>query len=109
MRFFMGQFSGTCVLITGGGSGIGLATAKLFLQAGATVAIAGRDQQKLEAAAKQLGRERLSCHAADVADPAQAKNLAQAVEKKLGKIDILVNNAGTNIKERTFRQLTPEV
>jgi NADP-dependent 3-hydroxy acid dehydrogenase YdfG len=106
----MAQFSGTCVLITGGGSGIGLATAKLFLQAGASVAIAGRNQQKLDAAAKQLaGAERLSRHAADVADPVQAKNLVEAVEKKLGKIDILVNNAGTNIKERSFRQLTPEV
>lgn len=106
----MGQFSGSNVLITGGGSGIGLAVAKLFLQAGAGVAIAGRNQQKLDDSARQLGGgDRLSCHAADIADPDQAKGLVQAVEKKLGKIDILVNSAGTNVKERTFRQLTPEV
>jgi len=105
----MAQFSGTCVLITGGGSGIGLATAKLFLQAGARVAIAGRDKQKLDTAAKELGGECLTTHAADIADPAQAKSLVHAVEKQLGKIDILVNNAGTNVKERSFRQLTPEV
>ena len=106
----MTSFTGTCVLITGGGSGIGLATAKLFLEAGASVAIAGRDKKKLDDAARQIGGgQRLSCHAADVSDPAQAKALVQAVEKKLGKIDILVNNAGTNIKDRTFRQLTPEV
>ena len=106
----MGQFSGSNVLITGGGSGIGLAVAKLFLQAGAGVAIAGRNQQKLDDSARQRGGgDRLSCHAADIADPDQAKGLVQAVEKKLGKIDILVNSAGTNVKERTFRQLTPEV
>lgn len=106
----MAQFFGTHVLITGGGSGIGLACAKLFLEAGATVSIAGRDQQKLDNSAKELrGGERISCHAADIADPEQAKVMVQAVEKKFGKIDILVNNAGTNIKDRTFRQLTPEV
>ena len=106
----MAQFSGTHVLITGGGSGIGLACAKLFLEAGATVSIAGRDRQKLDNSAKELrGGERLSCHAADVSDPDQAKSMVRAVEKKFGKIDVLVNNAGTNIKDRTFRQLTPEV
>jgi NADP-dependent 3-hydroxy acid dehydrogenase YdfG len=106
----MAQFSGTHVLITGGGSGIGLATAKLFLQAGAAVAIAGRDKKKLEDSSKRLGGgDRLSCHAADIADPEQAKSLVQSVEKKLGRIDILVNNAGTNVKERTFRELTPAV
>ena len=106
----MAQFTGTHVLITGGGSGIGLACAKLFLEAGATVSIAGRDKKKLDDRAKELrGGERLSCHAADIADPDQAKSMVQAVENKFGKINILVNNAGTNIKDRTFRQLTPEV
>src|SRR5688572_4535357 len=106
----MTNFQGKSVLITGGGSGIGQAAARLFLQAGASVAIAGRDQQKLDAAAKQIGGEgRVLCHAADVSDPEQAAALIRAVEKRFGKVDILVNNAGTNIKERTFRELTPEV
>jgi NADP-dependent 3-hydroxy acid dehydrogenase YdfG len=105
----MAQFTGTHVLITGGGSGIGLGCAKLFHEAGATVAIAGRDKKKLDDSARQLGGERIASFAADVSDPDQAKSLVQAVEKKFGKIDILVNNAGTNIKDRTFRQLTPEV
>ena len=106
----MQSLTGSSVLITGGGSGIGLATAKLFLEAGAAVAIAGRSKQKLDAGAKTLSSPaRLSCHAADISEPEQAKSLVQTVEKKLGKIDILVNNAGTNVKDRSFRQLTPEV
>jgi NADP-dependent 3-hydroxy acid dehydrogenase YdfG len=106
----MTSLQGKSVLITGGGSGIGLAAAKLFLQAGADVAIAGRDQKKLDAAAQQIGgAARIMCHAADVSEPEQAAALVRAVEKRFGKIDILVNNAGTNIKERTFRELTPEI
>ena len=105
----MANFQGKSVLITGGGSGIGLAAARLFFQAGASVAIAGRDGKKLDAAAKEIGGgERIMCHAADVSDAEQAAALVRAVEKRFGKIDILVNNAGTNLKERTFRELTPE-
>jgi NADP-dependent 3-hydroxy acid dehydrogenase YdfG len=104
------SLTGKSVLITGGGSGIGLAAAKLFLGAGASVAIAGRGQDRLDAAAQVLGGgARLMSHAADVSDPQQAKKLVEAVEERFGKIDILVNNAGANIKERTFRELTPEV
>ena len=106
----MATFDGKAILITGGGSGIGLASAKLFLEQGARVLIAGRDPAKLEAAAKQLGGgDRILVHAADVADPAQAQALVRAALQRLGKIDVLVNNAGTNIKERAFRELTPEV
>jgi NADP-dependent 3-hydroxy acid dehydrogenase YdfG len=97
------------VLITGGGSGMGLASAKLFLEAGAHVVIAGRNAKKLADAAKSLdGGAQLTTHVADVSVPEQAKALVAAAEKTLGRIDILVNNAGANIKERTFRQLTPE-
>jgi NADP-dependent 3-hydroxy acid dehydrogenase YdfG len=47
-------------------------------------------------------------HAADVSLPEQAAALIRAVEIRFGKIDVLVNNAGTNLKERTFRELTPD-
>src|SRR4051794_31830655 len=105
----MAQLTGKTALVTGGGSGIGLAVARLFLGAGARVAIARRDQKKLDDAAKQLGgAENLYASAADVADPKQVQTLVERVTKKLGPIDILVNNAGTNLKERTFRELTPE-
>jgi len=104
----MKRLQGKTVLITGGGSGIGLAVARGFLDAGARVAIAGRDADKLRRAAASLGGDRVIHHAADVTDPAQARGLVDDVMKRMGRIDILVNNAGLNIKERTFRELTPE-
>ncbi len=105
----MSNLTGKCVLITGGGSGIGLAAARGFLAGGARVAIAGRNADKLRRAADGLGGgDRLIHHAADVTDPEQVRRLVDDVTKRLGRIDVLVNNAGLNIKERTFRELTPE-
>jgi len=105
----MKKLSETSILITGGGSGIGLACAKGFLEQGARVAIAGRDKAKLDKAAVSLGGgDRLMTAACDVTDVQQVKALVDQVRKRLGGIDILVNNAGANLKERTFRELTPE-
>ena len=106
----MAKLTDKIVLITGGGSGIGAACAQLLLQEGAKVAIAGRNQAKLDEVAKQLGNPvNLIQVAADVSDNRQVVQLVANVTKKLGgAIDILVNNAGTNLKERTFRELTPE-
>jgi NADP-dependent 3-hydroxy acid dehydrogenase YdfG len=105
----MSNLTGKRVLITGGGSGIGLATARLCLQAGARVAIAGRNEARLrEAAASLQAGDRLIVHAADLTDAARAARLVEDTTARLGPIDILVNNAGMNIKERQFRQLTPQ-
>jgi NAD(P)-dependent dehydrogenase (short-subunit alcohol dehydrogenase family) len=105
----MGRLANHVALITGGGSGVGLATARLFLAEGAQVAIAGRDAAKLaQAAAELAGGDRVFHHAADVSEPDQAVALIQAVEKRFGRIDILVNNAGTNLKERTMKELSIE-
>lgn len=102
----MGKLTNKIALVTGGGSGIGAASAKALLDEGARVAIAGRDQKKLDGVAKHLGN--VLPVAADVADAKQVAALVKTVTEKLGPIDILVNNAGTNLKERTFRELTPE-
>ena len=105
----MSRLTGKAVLITGGGSGIGLAAAKLFLAEGARVGITGRDEAKLRRAADALkAGDRLVYRAADVSDLAQVEALVQDMTARLGKIDILVNNAGVNLKQRTFRELTPE-
>jgi NADP-dependent 3-hydroxy acid dehydrogenase YdfG len=105
----MGKLDRRRVLVTGGGSGIGLAAARLFLLEGARVAITGRDESKLRAAAEALrGGDRLLFHATDVGEVGQVQELVRWLTERWGGIDVLVNNAGTNLKERTFRQLTPE-
>jgi NADP-dependent 3-hydroxy acid dehydrogenase YdfG len=105
----MSGLKGKRALVTGGGSGIGLAVARLFLQEGAQVAITGRDEAKLRRAAAELGGgDRLLHRPCDVAEPAQVEAVVQFLTERWGGIDVLVNNAGTNIKERGIRQLTPE-
>lgn len=105
----MSNLKDKTALVTGGGSGIGLEVARLFLEAGARVAITGRDRAKLQRAAEDLkGGERLISHAADLSQAAEAQALVQEVTRVLGRIDILVNNAGVNVKERTMAELTPE-
>jgi NAD(P)-dependent dehydrogenase (short-subunit alcohol dehydrogenase family) len=80
-------------LITGGNSGIGLATARLFVAEGAKVAITGRNQTTLDAAAKELGNSVLAIQADTTDVEATEKAVAQAVEK-IGKLDIVFANAG---------------
>jgi NADP-dependent 3-hydroxy acid dehydrogenase YdfG len=105
----MNRLANRVALITGGGSGIGLASARLFLQEGAKVAIAGRDEAKLKQASRELGSGDHVFHAAaDVADPNQVQTLVEKVNARFGRIDLLVNNAGVNVKNRAFREVTPE-
>ncbi len=96
-------------VITGGSSGIGLATARLMLNAGARVAICGRDGARLEAAAATLardaGNDRLLAQRCDVLDGDAVASLADAVARRLGAADILVNNAGQG-RVSTFADTT---
>lgn len=80
-------------LITGGNSGIGLATAKLFAAEGAKVVITGRNQATLDAAAKELGSNGLA-FAADTTDVAATAAAIAAGADKFGKYDIVFANAG---------------
>jgi NADP-dependent 3-hydroxy acid dehydrogenase YdfG len=105
----MSKLAGKTALVTGGGSGIGLAVARALVGEGARVAITGRDEDKLRRAAQSLGAgDSLIYHAADVTDPERVQALVRDVSARLGRIDILINNAGANLKERAFRELTPE-
>jgi NAD(P)-dependent dehydrogenase (short-subunit alcohol dehydrogenase family) len=79
--------------ITGGNSGIGLATARLFVAEGARVAITGRNQTTLEAAAKELGPNAIAI-VADANDVAATERAVAEAVKKFGKLDIVFANAG---------------
>lgn len=80
-------------LITGGTSGIGLATAKLFLREGARVAVTGRDTSRFEAVRAELGEEALILHA-DVRSVADMQAASKEVAKAFGELDIFFANAG---------------
>jgi NAD(P)-dependent dehydrogenase (short-subunit alcohol dehydrogenase family) len=91
------DLSGRVAIVTGGGTGIGKATAMLLAQRGADVAIAGRRVEKLEPTAAEIGEgtgRRCLAVGADVRKPEQVKALMDRVAAELGRIDILINNAG---------------
>ena len=105
----MSKLQDKVAVVTGGGSGVGKATAALFLREGAKVVIAGRDWGKLAAAADEIGGgDRLTTVATDVTKADQCQVLIEKATAAFGRVDVLVNNAGTNIKDRTLRELTPE-
>lgn len=89
----MSRLSGKVAVITGGNSGIGLASAQRLQQEGARVAISGRSRKTLEEAQKTLGKDALVVQA-DVAKLPEIDKLYSEVKKKFGKFDILFVNAG---------------
>lgn len=93
-------------IVTGGGSGIGLAIAQKFVQAGIRTVIVGRDNQKLQVAKEGLGA---LCETAtsDLTDLAGIPALVNSLIEKFGRIDVLVNNAGINMKKE-FTEVTDE-
>jgi NAD(P)-dependent dehydrogenase (short-subunit alcohol dehydrogenase family) len=103
----MDKLKGKVAVITGGNSGIGLATAIEFAEQGAQLVISGRDQKTLDQAAKELGPEVLVVRA-DVAKLADIDKLFAAVRAKFGRIDVLFVNAGIG-KFVPFEAVTEEL
>lgn len=103
----MTRFQDKVVAITGGGSGIGKETAARFLAEGARVAINGRDQAKLEAAAREIDPtgQKVVIHAGDIANPATGAALVDLAVSRFGRLDVLVNNAGV-FNPKPFLELT---
>src|SRR5215471_16387946 len=89
----MNTFEGKVAVVTGGNSGIGLATAKKFAAQGAKVAISGRDRKTLEQAAKEIGPETLAVQG-DVTDLSSLDRLFSRVRDRFGSVDALFVNAG---------------
>ncbi len=90
------DFSGAVVLVTGGGSGIGLEVATEFAAAGATVVIAGRSQERLDSAvASAIGS--VSAVAADMGDKAQVDALVKGILATHGHLDVVVSNAASYV------------
>jgi citronellol/citronellal dehydrogenase len=94
--FAPGLLRDQVVLVTGGGSGIGLAIARAAGELGAVVVLGGRDPQKLEKAAAALLSEGLQAwaHPCDIREPEQVEAFIATIQARYGRLDALVNNAG---------------
>ena len=90
----MKRLEGKVAVITGGSSGIGLATAQRFVEEGAYVFITGRRQGELDAAVRQIGKNNVTGVQGDVSNLADLDRLYAAVKEQKGHIDILFANAG---------------
>ncbi|MCA1397768.1 glucose 1-dehydrogenase [Bradyrhizobium sp. BRP56] len=98
-----GQFdlSGRVAIVTGGNGGIGLGMARGLADAGAAVAVVGRNEAKSKAAVEDLGKRgaKAIAVATDVTDKAAVAAMVERVVREFGRIDILVNNAGMSIRK----------
>ncbi|MBO0938720.1 SDR family oxidoreductase [Fibrella sp. HMF5335] len=108
----MNRLQGKRAVITGGSGGIGMATARLFLDEGASVMLVDLDEAKLKQAADQLGGNIAYCKA-DVTQATEVDAYVKAAQEKLGGIDVFFNNAGiegkvmplTEYPEELFRKV----
>jgi len=108
----MGKLEGKIAVITGGSSGIGLATARQFIAEGAFVFITGRRQSELDTAVAEIGKSVIGVQG-DVANLADLDRLYETVRREKGRIDVLFANAGISsprapigeIKEQDFDKM----
>ena len=99
-RSLRGTVAGKVVLVTGGSSGIGLATAHKFAEAGAITLICGRDQDKLDEACKEAQDKgyQFIAYATDIADMTDCDRFVKLLVENHGGVDFLINNAGRSIR-----------
>ena len=100
------SLDGKTVIITGGGTGLGLAMVRALARAGANLAIAGRRQDPIDDAAAEvvaLGRDAIAI-STDVTDSTQVKRLVTTTITHFGQVDVLINNAGA-VQENVSKPL----
>jgi NAD(P)-dependent dehydrogenase (short-subunit alcohol dehydrogenase family) len=102
----MSKLAGKIALVTGGSTGIGLATAQRFVAEGARVFITGRRQNELDAAVKQIGKDAIGVQG-DVSKLGDLDRLFAAIEKQKGHLDIVFANAGI-AEQAPFGSITEE-
>src|SRR5690348_1350424 len=103
----MGKLDGKIALITGGNSGIGLATAKQFVNEGAYVFITGRREAELAAAVKNIGRHVTGVQG-DVSNLGDLDRLFTQIEREKGRLDVVFANAGI-AKYALFGKISEEL
>jgi NAD(P)-dependent dehydrogenase (short-subunit alcohol dehydrogenase family) len=101
------RLSGKVCIVTGGGSGIGRATAIRFVEEGARVTCIDINAEAVNATAKEIGEDAFPVQA-DVSDPAQVEAYTDETAERWGKVDIVFNNAGVNLPG-VFHEQTDEV
>src|ERR1700736_1437853 len=95
------DLTGKVAVVTGGNGGTGLGMARGLAEAGASIAIVGRNEAKSMAAVAELTQQsaRAISVTCDVTDKAAVADMVERTVRELGRIDILVNNAGINIRK----------
>jgi NAD(P)-dependent dehydrogenase (short-subunit alcohol dehydrogenase family) len=103
-----GQLEGKVAVITGAASGIGAATARLFIAEGASVVLADIQDARGEKMVEEFG-PRASFHHTDVTKEAEIRGAVERATEKYGRLDVMFNNAGAGHPEGFIQDLTPEV
>lgn len=99
---------GKVVIITGGTSGFGLASAEMLLEQGAKVTITGRNPERLQAAERRLAHENVLAVRADAVRTADWQTTIQKTLDRFGRIDVLVNNHGAGVKIAEVEEMSDE-
>src|ERR1700761_8890282 len=101
MKSELFDLKGNVAIVTGGNGGIGLGMARGLADAGADIAVVGRNEAKSKAAVTELKSRGVRAIAiqTDVTDKAAVAAMVEQVKSEFGRIDILVNNAGINIRK----------
>ena len=102
----MNSIKNKVAIVTGGGSGIGKASAKALAKDGYSVVITGRREEPLKITAEEIGTDNVLAVTCDVGNQDSVKNLFKVTFEKYGRLDVLFNNAGGGAPKKLFEELT---